>query len=413
MDVLKTNGWGTNADGSPRANPIVNWSDRMLTTDLNYGEFPIPYEDMFDLAALIGKDSWGCIPQSATDDHINQYVLLAKAKLAAPPGSPAGVRSHYCGLSNETWNFNMPQYKATMSLSQADPDPSLTAGGADINIRRYRWMGKQVMKIAIAAMAAYGVKSIVDCPIRPVLDGQWGNPDILRYGLQWIAANAPAGLKVSDILYGIAIAPYAGLSPQQILDGFQIATANAPASTGAHVALANQYGLRGGLLAYECGFDAGQGTPGLPNKIAAAYLPAIRPLVKQYLTNWQSAGGGLACWFTLTCQYTKYGQWGLTEDLATARNAPKYEGAEDASAALTWDDAPIAPPPPVLPPPAAKLVSQETVNLNDGTLIMPVTVNLLEGNAQPANAPGATFSFSDGGKTYSIETLLGTPRQQP
>lgn len=418
MDALKTNGWGTNPDKSPRANPIVNWSDRMLPTDLNYGDLPMPYEDMFDFCTLIGKDSWGCIPQSATDDHINQYVLLAKAKLAGT------AHAHYCGLSNETWNFNMPQYKVTMALSQADPDPTLSAGGADINIRRYRWMAKQVVKIAKAAMAAYGVKSIRDCPIRPVLDGQWANPQILKYGLQWIDTNVG---DVADYLYGIAIAPYAGLSsavlagiatatPQQILAGFQVANASDAATTGAHLTLAHQYDIH--LMAYECGFDAGQGDPGLTNKNAAAYLPAIRQLVKTYLQKWQSVGGGLACWFTSTSMYTKWGQWGLTEDLAVL-TSPKYQGAVDASATLSWDDAPLGEsspiPPPITPPDPASPVQlgKQMLTMNGGKVAVSVTLTLYQG-AQP----GAALQFSAGpagspGTPYSITITEGSVTQTP
>lgn len=407
MDGLKTNGWGKNADGSNRANPIVKWADRMLPTDINAGDLPMCYEDMFNLCNLGVKDSWGALPQSADDDHITQYVALAKQTMNAG-------RAHYVSWSNETWNFNMPQYKVTMALSQADPDPSLVAGGADINIRHYRWCAKQMVKVARAAMAAYGVKTIRDCPIRPVLDGQWANPQIIKYGLQWIAANAG---KVSDYLYGIAIAPYAGLpstlnlttaTADQILAAFQIGNSS-DSNVIAHAALAVGSGIH--LLGYEVGTDTGQSADGLPAKIQAAYLAGQQSMIKSYLSGWQKAGGGLACWFTLTNMYTKYGQWGLTEDIGVL-TSPRFQGASAASATLSWDDAPATPPSPA-PLPPISLVSQESVNLNDGKLIVPVTVNLLRGPASLEGSPGAIFSFTTGGQTYSVETLLGAVSNQP
>lgn len=411
MDALKTNGWGTNADGSPRADPIVKWADRMLPTDINAGDLPMCYEDVFGLGKLVGKDTWSCLPQSADDDHITQYMLLAKAQLS-------GTASHYVSWSNETWNYNMPQYKVTMALSQADPDPSLTAGGADINIRRYRWCAKQMVKVARAAMAAYGVKTIRDCPIRPVLDGQWANPQIIKYGLQWIEDNAGP---VADYLYGIAIAPYAGLpstlnlktaTADQILAAFLIGNAG-DSNIQAHKNLATGDEIH--LLGYELGTDTGQSADGLPAKIQAAYLQGQQAMIKSYLTNWQKAGGGLACWFTLTNMYTKYGQWGLTEDIGQLAAAPRFQGASAASAVLSWDDAPVTPPTPIppTPPPATPLVSQETVNLNDGKLTVPITVNLLKGTGAKLAATGSIFSFTAGNETYSVETLLGPVSTQP
>jgi hypothetical protein len=226
-------------------------------------------------------------------------------------------------------------------MALAAQDKSLAFDGSgDPNILLYRWMGMQAVNVGKAAMAAYGVNDIRKCPIRPILAGQWGNPEVLRYALDYIAKQVGPP---NQYIYGIAIAPYATLSSpmwgriqngdasvtgQQIVADFQSSGINNAAltnsGTAAFVAQAKQYELH--TRAYEFGFDSGQAQQDVAQKNAAAHNPAIGPVLTSYVNNWWAAGCEGLNWFTLTVADTSNGQWGLTPDTYDS-STPKYQAA--------------------------------------------------------------------------------------
>ena len=188
MDFLATNG-----------STQVSWSDRPLPTDRNYTTKGGCFEDALLLCKQTNKAPWLCIPCQANADYLKQLIVLVKQRARGPV---------YVEWSNEIWNSSFPQWKQAMALA-ADDKSLAYDGTGDPNILLYRWMGKQAVNVSKAAMAAYGVHDIRQCPIRPILAGQWGNPDVLRYALDYIAKQVGPP---NQYIYGIAIAPYATLS---------------------------------------------------------------------------------------------------------------------------------------------------------------------------------------------------------
>ena len=326
MDALGTNG-----------SMIVNWSDRPLPTDRNYTGKGMCYEDVFGLCRQAGKAPWVCLPCQATPDYLTQFISLTKAQ--------AGPEPVYLEWSNEIWNSAFPQWKQAMALAAADKSLAYDGTG-DPNILLYRWMGKQAVNISKAAQAAYGVNDIRLTPIRPILAGQWGNPDVLKYAMDYIATQVGPP---NQYIYAIAIAPYATLSgnmwgriqsddptvtEQQIVADYAASGANNSSGStplvAAFVAQAKQYGLH--TRAYEFGFDSGQAQQCVAQKNAAAHDPAMGPIVTAYVNNWWAAGCEGLNWFTLTAADTSNGQWGLTADTYDV-NTPKYQAAVAAAQA--------------------------------------------------------------------------------
>ena len=325
MDFLSTNG-----------STQVKWADRPLPTDRNYTIKGGCYEDALLLCKQTNKAPWLCIPCQADDDYLKQLVALVKQRARGPV---------YIEWSNEIWNSAFPQWKQAMELAAADKSLAYDCTG-DPNILLYRWMGKQAVNISKAAQAAYGVNDIRKCPIRPILAGQWGNPDVLKYALDYIEKQVGPP---NQYIYGISIAPYATLSgnmwgriqngdaavtKEQIVEDYRSSgignSSLANSGTAAFVAQAKQYGLH--TRAYEFGFDSGQAQQCVTQKAAAAHEPAMGPIVTSYINNWWAAGCEGLNWFTLTAADTSNGQWGLTADTYDA-NTPKYQAAVSAARA--------------------------------------------------------------------------------
>lgn len=313
----------------------VNWSDRNGPTTRCYDNGNGGcYEDALRLSKLAGKTPWLCVPCQANSQYLTNLISLIQQTTSGPV---------YIEWSNEIWNSAFPQWTQAMALAKADSTLAYD-GTTDPNILLYRWMGKQAVLVGKAAMAAYGVSDIRQCPIRPILAGQWGNPQVLQYALAYIASQYGAP---NQSIYGIAIAPYATLSnamytriaagdptvtEQQIVADWQANgisnSSMANSGTAAFVAQAQQYSLH--TRAYEFGFDSGQAQADVAQKIAAAHDPAIGPILTTYVNIWWAAGCQGLNWFTLTGADTSSGQWGLTTDTFDT-TPPKYQAAVSAA----------------------------------------------------------------------------------
>ena len=83
------------------------------------------------------------------------------------------------------------------------------------------------------------------------------------------------------------------------------------------------YGLH--HLAYEGGQHLQDhiGAGNADVKVAANRDARMGAAVENYLRGWQALGGETFMYFTLTSGYSKWGSWGLTDDVK--RSSPKYE----------------------------------------------------------------------------------------
>jgi hypothetical protein len=77
----------------------------------------------------------------------------------------------------------------------------------------------------------------------------------------------------------------------------------------------------GGMVAYEGGSDTGGGSAAnIANKIGAERSAAIREIfLRDLKENWFDIGGGLFVYLELASPYSRYGSWGLTDDIRNRR----------------------------------------------------------------------------------------------
>lgn len=59
----------------------AEWSDRVLTTDRTYTANGVAWEEVINLANILGKDVWVNIPHLASDEYITELAKLFLDKL--------------------------------------------------------------------------------------------------------------------------------------------------------------------------------------------------------------------------------------------------------------------------------------------------------------------------------------------
>jgi hypothetical protein len=89
---------------------------------------------------------------------------------------------------------------------------------------------------------------------------------------------------------------------------------------------AEDWGLEGGFCSYEGGPDHGGGeTVNITNRIMAERNDEMAAILTyNYDTAFFQMGGNLAVHFTLSSAYTRYGCWGLTDDITKPDRNSKY-----------------------------------------------------------------------------------------
>jgi hypothetical protein len=309
--------------------PITRWSDRAQPADAQFTIKGGPYEHAIALGNRLHKDVWLNIPAGADDDFIRQLAALVKRDLAP------GVNC-YVEWSNELWNRIFTQYQLNLDAARDEVlrgDRTLSLGGLDTNVRHWSWRrtARRTVEIAKIFREVCGAD---DRRIRVVLAGQHVNPQILAIGLRHIETNHGPP---RDVLYGVAIAPYFGNDDKAALkrpdltvddvcrllldQGDEAADANAKASH----ALAHGYGLRS--LAYEGGIDLGQYDASLAAKARAQFDPRTGESVENHLRLWFANGGDEYVYFQHVSRYTKFGYWGLTDDVRRL-DVPKWQASK-------------------------------------------------------------------------------------
>lgn len=336
----------------------------------------VPYEEIISLANTVKKDIWINIPDRATTNYVTQLGTLMKDTL--DPNLNV-----YVEFSNELWNTGNTQRSArVLQDALADTDGAVPVNdGTDPNnaLRTiYREAAKKITDFSAILKTQLGAGRA--SKIKPILAGQTPTPAILQYGLEYLAAKykgaAPGqGADLSDLLGGIAVAPYVGndignaelvktdpngfpvlrkdgvpvLDPQgnPILgpdpDGKAQSLDNTPeeqarylnwlfpnlqnhiqtklrADVHATKVLADKYHLP--VLSYEGGqhliaFNGAFGEDlNAEFKIAANRDPRMGMLYRDLIAMWaQETGNQLFNQFSLSSPYSSFGSWGLTESV--------------------------------------------------------------------------------------------------
>jgi len=322
----------------------TEWSDRTLTTDANQAlgglDGMVAWEYHIALANRTGKDLWLTLPAAASEDYLRKLAELMFATLKPEIAV-------YLEDSNEVWNPLFLQYaynNAAAKKEVAQGHSQLNDDGATNpavwSQRRHTQRTVEAGKVfsRVFGNGSFGTR------IRPVLTWNIGSLPSYLDMLAWVGRIYGP---VKDSLYGLAGAPYfspgtisSTASVSALLEAMARDSDNSVRSRRDLIALGQSYGLKN--LTYEGGPDNGGGDPtNVGNRILANRDPRMGGLVIHDIdNNFFQQGGDLFVYLSLAGYYSRYGSWGLIEDL-TNLNTAKYK-------AITYllDGGKGPPPPP-------------------------------------------------------------------
>ncbi len=237
----------------------------------------------------------------------------------------------YIEHSNEVWNFGFPQYiynkLAAIDEVKKGNSPLNNDGNADEETWTHRRHAKRLHDIAETFKEVFGADEFA-ARIRPIYASWLISPDPhFKDVLKW--ANSTYG-PPKNYLYGMAGAAYYNAekashtaSPEEILSAMK---ANSDENGRFHKQLkeiADSYGLK--YTQYEVGPDNGGGkTENVANRIRANRLPAVKNLVLYDADKWFAMGGDMYMYFAAPGGYSRYGCWGLSEDIRQL-DTPKWQ----------------------------------------------------------------------------------------
>jgi hypothetical protein len=317
MDVLSTNN-----------NPTKTWADR--TTPQHASQTRpqgAALEYVVELANVSGKDIWVNVPDQADDDYVRRMATFIKDGLKKN-------QKVYVEWSNEVWNWQFQQAGRNLEAAKVEgklPDSPL-AFDNDTNEGYWgmRRIAKRSVEVGRIFRDVFGDKDF--SRVRPVYATQVGYEEVYKQGLAFLENQYK---QPNTVLYGLAGAPYfqvseelskkKDLSVDEIFAGIPDDMKKNLDFAATLGSFARYYGLK--HLAYEGGqhlqdhFDVGNG----PAKIAANRDPRMGEAVEKYLDGWNAIGGDLFMYFTLSSGYSKWGSWGLVEDIS--KTSPKYDAA--------------------------------------------------------------------------------------
>jgi hypothetical protein len=286
------------------------------------------WEYVVELCNLVKMDPWINIPVSADSLYIVNVARLFKENL--------NQSLHvYVESSNEVWN-TAPGFEQSL-YNQAEAK-ALGIGEHENHARR-------TVQIARLFSQVYGENSlnnkirVILCSHKPML--KWWVVPMLSYISKKVGSP-------KNYIYGIACQTYfgggttSGISVDKLLSNCyseiagQIDETNGTDEAGRvqWIKTAKDSGLIGGFCSYEGGPEHGGGsTDNIANRITAERDPRMSAIWTYNLdTAFFKIGGNLAMQFTLSSAYTRYGCWGLTDDITKPNRNAKYKAAQDVAA---------------------------------------------------------------------------------
>ncbi len=295
---------------------LVRWDDRPKPGDALWNrDDGVPYEAMFELAALTGTDPWINMPVSVDDDFARRFAQLAKRALK--PGSVLWFE-----YGNEPWNTAPPYGQAGVLFEEKARARWPGAGAAPWQLR-LNWYALRSVQLCRVVKKEFGADAArVHC----VAGSQAANAAVSETILGCELAKKELGDRCSRDFDALAIAPYFGYrigdnawtaDPDGGLDKvFREIDAGLEQTKGWVVAskkVADQHGLP--LIAYEGGQHLFTGRGGKTEAMlhAANRDPRMGAAITRLVDDWKAAGGQLFVAFSYTQQPGGGGFWGMKE----------------------------------------------------------------------------------------------------
>jgi len=313
---------------------VTEWSQRKLLDDASQAQISpmgkygnAAWELVIELGNMLRKDIWICIPNSATEDYVTNLAQLIDDNLDPD-------LNVYLESSNEVWNNIFPQQ--AWNVAQA----------ADLGIGEHENHARRTVQLAQLFAAVMG-EDAINTRVRAILAShqpmlKWWVVPMLEYVRDNIGTP-------SDYLYGIASQAYFSM-PQQ--DGQSVAdilaaaeaniTAQIDEAGGTNesgrmqwIATAAEWSLPGGYFIYEGGAHPEElgNLTNIDNVIGAERNAGMGDLLQyNYGEAFLDLGGNLAMHFILSSAYTRYGSFGLTDDINYPERNHKYGAMRDLAA---------------------------------------------------------------------------------
>ncbi|HBY64557.1 MAG TPA: hypothetical protein DEH78_32455 [Solibacterales bacterium] len=308
----------TNADFA-RWPETLEWNERHTPADATQQRLGkrigVSWEYVIHLANITGKDIWINVPAPATDNYIRELARLLNATLRPDA-------TIYIEHSNEVWNPGFPQQR--WNLAAAGPE-------AITPLRRH---ARRLYEISRLFGEVFGTGEI-NRRVRPVYAWWPGRTQEYRDALNYMRATYGP---VSQYFYGLSTAHYFGARVPETAAMPEILAAMRQTSEASallnrqYKAMADEFGVK--FLIYEGGPDNGQNYT-LPNNVLVRNVGQhilanrgreMREMVVSDIRDvFFGNGGDLYMYFTLSGAYSRFGCWGLTEDIVN-RTTEKFQG---------------------------------------------------------------------------------------
>jgi hypothetical protein len=324
FSTIRTMGFTHTNNSNPFFPGVTEWANRKQVDDATYEDDNIghengaPWEVIVDLANAADVDLWINVPVAATDDYVTQLANLVKNRLEPD-------RKLYVEYSNEVWNWGFQQ-------SVWNNEKAKTLG-----LNHIKNYAKRTVEIAQIFRTAFGATSLND-KVRVINAWQIGwNPPDAMYEEQMQYINDTFG-PPRNFIYGLGVAPYHNCgnacetgTVTQILDAMVASSDASLVDRKKIVAVASKWQIPGGMVAYEGGSDTGGGSAtNIANKITAERAPRMKDIMVHDLRdNWFPHGGGLFMYLEVTSNYSRYGSWGLTDDVNNPDRNYKYAAVRE------------------------------------------------------------------------------------
>jgi hypothetical protein len=305
----------------------LDWNERstpqsaIYTAPINGLAGSGPWEDVITLANLLDIDAWINVPASATDAYIQELATLMRDGLEPE-------RKLYVEYSNEVWNWAFPQSQWNLANAEAQ------------GLNYIQGYAKRTAEIALLFQEVFGADALNN-QVRVVNAWQIGyDPADAQFEEQMQYINdtfAPP----NTLIWALSVAPYfncyegagagCGADVPGLLAGMQESSDASVASRQLVKTVADRWQLSGGMNAYEGGSDTGLGfEENVANRILSARTPEMGDLIRRDLIpNWFQQGGGLFMQLELVGGYSRFGTWGLTDDVTNPDRNFKLQAIRD------------------------------------------------------------------------------------
>ncbi len=340
---------------------VANWADRTPAGARTWNTANgAPVEAMLQLASDLGADPWMNLSPYVTDDYVHQFAKLVHSTMA----STLTLNLEY---ANEPWNYAFPATK-WMQAQATKKWASDAAKGANVYLLETNWYAQRLAQVCTIVKGEFGADA---GRVRCIANAQASGSSVTNMTLACTYAASSLGKACGKFFDVVAIAPYFGYyipmpaSRSVVTNWFAqddgglanlfsevngadvlgavvkpaLAALGSGAPSGALAqvkamavatkAVLDPYGLP--MWSYE----GGQGMVIVPNEtdarmqaliVSANRDPRMGTAYARLISDWKAAGGQTFTFYNHAYVPSKYGTWGLKENL-TDDAAPKWQAA--------------------------------------------------------------------------------------